>query len=39
MLNIFIGKLLAINMALTKLIYFVKLERPKNQNITFLIDS
>ena len=38
-LNVFIGELLAIDVALAQLIHFAKIEQPKNPNITLFTDS
>ena len=38
-LNVFIGELLAIDVALAQLIYFAKLERPRHQNVTLFTES
>lgn len=38
-LNIFIGKLLAIDIALAQLIYFAKIDQTKYLNITIFTDS
>ena len=38
-LNVFIGELLAIDVALAQLIHFAKIEQPRNLNVTLFTDS